>query len=111
MTVHEASLATTVLGVLRQHPGADHVRVHVGDLSTPADELAATLRTHLAGATPAIEVGEIEVVPRARQRICSACAHPWTSADLDPECPACAVPPLPLPHDHTIEVEILGGWV
>lgn len=105
--MHEASLATTVLAVLRQHPAANRVRVHVGDLSTPADDLAATLRTHLDGARPRVDVHGIEVVPRARQRLCAVCAHPWASARLDPDCPACGGPPLPLPHDHNVEVEIL----
>jgi hypothetical protein len=105
--MHDASLANSVLSVLRRHPGPHRlVRVHVGDADHPV-ELAERLLTQLAAADPPLTAAAIEVVPRARPRICASCATAWTSTEPQPACPACAGAPLPLPHDHTIEVELL----
>jgi Zn finger protein HypA/HybF involved in hydrogenase expression len=106
--MHETSLATTVLTVLRDRPGPyPHVRVHVGDLDTRPEDLAARLRTHLDAADPPVTVATIEVILRARPRLCAACTHTWTSADPDAACPACGGPPLPLLHDHHVDVELV----
>jgi hypothetical protein len=106
--VHESSLASSVLAVLRTHPGPyGLVRVHVGDVSTPAAALAERVRAHLASADPPVTAA-VEVVPRTRERLCAACATAWTSAQPDPPCPACAGPALPAPHDHAVEVELLS---
>ena len=105
--MHESSLATSVLTVLRQHPGPyGHVRVHVADLSSSTEELTERLRAYLAAAQPAIAVTSVEVVLRARQRLCANCATAWTTPDPAPACPACDGPALPLPHDHGVEVEL-----
>jgi Zn finger protein HypA/HybF involved in hydrogenase expression len=105
--MHEASLAATVLSVLRDAPGPHHtVRVHVWDTSTPAADLADRIATHLATADPPVQVGAVEVVPVPRQRLCATCTTAWTSDQADPACPACDGPALPLPHDHRMEVEL-----
>lgn len=104
--MHESGLAQTVAAALRAQPEPPtRVRVHIGDLSSSAEELADRIRTHLAAADPPVEVPTLEVVPRARHRLCASCATGWSSPDLDPPCPACAGTPLPLPHDHQTEIE------
>lgn len=105
--MHEASLASSVLAVLRRHPGPyGVVRVHVGDVSSPAEALAERLRTHLAAAEPPVTAA-VEVRLRERERLCAACTTTWSSPEPDPPCPACAGPALPVPHDHAVEVELL----
>ena len=107
--MHEASLATTVLTVLRDHPGPPgRVRIHLWDTSTPAADLAERVATYLATAEPPVQVTGVEVVLRPRQRLCAACATGWTSAEPAPTCPTCDGPALPLPHDHRMEVEFLA---
>lgn len=106
--MHEASLASSVLAVLRRHPGPyGVVRVHVGDVSSPAEALAERLRTYLAAADPPI-TAEVQVRLRERERLCGACATGWTSTESDPACPSCGGAALPVPHDHAVEVELLG---
>jgi Zn finger protein HypA/HybF involved in hydrogenase expression len=106
--MHESSLAGSVLAVLRRHREPYRlVRVTVGDVSAPAPALAGRLRTHLAAADPPVTAA-VEVVLRERERLCAACATGWSSAEPGPACPACGGPALPAPHDHTVEVELLG---
>jgi Zn finger protein HypA/HybF involved in hydrogenase expression len=107
--MHEASLATSVLEVLRNHPGPhDRVRVHIADISSTPEELTRQLESYLASADPPVNVCNLEVVPRARERLCASCAATWLTFDHDPTCPACGGVPLPTPHDHRLEVELLG---
>jgi Zn finger protein HypA/HybF involved in hydrogenase expression len=106
--MHESSLATTVLAALRHHPGPhDHLRVHIADISSSPEELATQLRTYLAAADPPVTVARVEVVARSRQRLCAQCAATWSSPDAEPACPQCGGAPLPLPHDHRLEVELI----
>lgn len=106
--MHEASLASSVLSVLRRHPGPyGVVRVHVADVSSPAEALAERLRTHLAAADPPVTAA-VEVRLRERRRLCATCATTWTTSETAPSCPSCAGPALPAPHDHTVEVELLA---
>ena len=107
--MHEASLATTVLSVLRGNPGPPgRVRIHIWDTSTPAADLAERVATYLATAEPPVQVPGVEVIPQPRQRLCADCATGWTSPQPAPTCPACGGPALPLPHDHRLEVELLA---
>ena len=108
--MHESSLAESVLTVLRGQPGPHgRVRVHVADVSSSVQELTDQLRSYLAAARPPVTVTSVEVVARARQRLCAQCAASWTTPDPHPACPTCGGPPLPLPHDHRVEVELLDG--
>jgi hypothetical protein len=105
--VHESSLAGSVLAVLRrQHEPYGLVRVHVADVSSPPAALAERVGAHLAAADPPVTAA-VEVVVRARDRLCASCAAGWVSAAPDPPCPACGGPALPVPHDHAVEVELL----
>lgn len=107
--MHEASLATSVLAVLRHNPGPhQHVRVHIADISSSAEELTQHLRAYLAAADPPVAVTQVEVVPRPRERQCATCASRWTTLDPDPLCPDCGGLPLSSPHDRRLEVELLS---
>ena len=104
--MHESSLAASVLSALRKLPGPHHhVRVYVADISATPSQLADQVKTHLAMANPPLAVGAVEVVLRASQRMCAGCAAMWVTAEPDPTCPSCGGVPLPIPHDHRLEVE------
>ena len=106
--MHESGLATSVLSVLRGSPGPHRlVRVHVGDVSSPAPELAERIQTYLDAARPPVAVGAVEVVLRPRHRLCSSCAATWNSPEPAPSCPDCGGAPMPLPHDHQLEIELI----
>jgi hypothetical protein len=107
--MHETSVISTVLGVLRHNPGPHAmVRVYLEELSRPADELALLLRAHLAETDPPADVADLQVLPLPRTHACAFCARTWVADAGEADCPTCGRPGCPAAHRYPrIQVELL----
>lgn len=114
MSMRGTSLIGTVLAVLRDDPGPHAlVRVHLDEMSTPADELVRLLRAHLAAAQPPVDVADLQVVLLPVVRRCAACPTTWHSVEPEPLCPSCGDPALAQPDGQParIHVELVPATV
>lgn len=103
--MHEAGLATAVVGAIREHGLAGrHVRVVVTGGHDDPGAFDESLRFHLQLSGPELDLSRIEIVHLPSDRWCPSCGHRFAAVG-DADCPSCGRATMAERTEERVELE------